>query len=139
VSILGALTKQIGAQALESLRPPDLSTIADSLLGQKPAPPPPSSEPGAIVVSQIQAMQNACKEDQELAVYCNSGTDLIRVLEVFAPSWKVLVLTGIDLEKTITRVICPIEGLQLTCKVVPAPEGTKPARIRFVVPKPKPE
>jgi hypothetical protein len=139
VSILGALTKQLGAQALESLRPPDLSSIADSLIGQKPAAPPPSSEPGAIIVSQIQAMQNACKEDQELAVFCSSGTDLVRVLEIFAPSWRVLVLTGIDVDKTVTRVICPVESLQLTCKVAPSPEGSKPARIRFVVPKPKSE
>ena len=139
MSILGSLTKQLGAQALESLRPPDLSSIADNLMGQKPAAPPPSTEPGAIIVSQIQAMQNSCKEDQELVVMCSAGADVVRVLEVFAPTWKVLVLTGIDAEKVITRVVCPAEGLQLVCKQMPTQEGAKPARVRFVVPKPKPE
>ena len=139
MSILGTLTKQLGAQALDSLRPPDLSTIADSLMGAKPAAPPPSNEPGAIIVSQIQAMQNACKDDQELVIMLSAGADLVRVLEVFAPSWKVLVLTGIDDQKQITRVVCPAETLQLVCKQMAAPEGSKPARVRFVVPKPKPE
>ena len=50
---------------------------------------------------------------------------------------RVLVLTGLDTERTITRVICPADSLQLVCKPMPVQAGTKAARIRFVVPKPK--
>ena len=63
-------------------------------------------------------MQKALKEDEELVVLCSSAGETIRVLEFFVPSWNVLVLTGIDTEKNITRIITPVESLQLVCKSI---------------------
>jgi hypothetical protein len=57
------------------------------------------------------------------------------VLEVYAPSWHVLVLTGMDPDRTVTRVISPVESVQLVCKPIAAAPGTKPTKIRFVTPK----
>jgi hypothetical protein len=143
----GQLTKELAQQAIgdqvkdmmETLRPPDLSSIAESVAGPKPAAPAQGDNSGAVIIAQVQAMQNALKEDQELVVLCTAGLETIRVLEFFAPSWRVAVLTGIDSDKVITRVVCPFESLQLVCKTLPVQLPAKPARIRFITPKPKAE
>ena len=89
------------------------------------------------MLAQVQAMQKALKEDEELIVLFHAGVETVRVLEFFFPSWQVAVLNGIDPEKAVTRVISPVESLQLVCKVVKAP--AKPTRINFFTPKPKSE
>ena len=120
---LGDLTKQL---VLDAMRQPDSPPVAD-----------PSGNAGATILGQVQAMQKALKEDQELVVLCNAGAETIRVLEFFLPSWQVAVLTGVDSGKSISRVISPVESLQLVCKVVKA--AAKPTRINFFTPKPKAE
>ena len=142
--MLGQLTKHIiGEQvkdAIESLRPPDLASISESLLGGPKAGAPPQEEHvAAILIGQMQAMQKACKEDEELVVLCTAGLETLRVLEVFVPSWKVVVLTGIDTDKRITRIIASSESLQLVCKQMSVAAPSKPTRIRFIAPKPKAE
>jgi hypothetical protein len=141
---LGDLTKQFAQEAiksstkdvLDSLRPPELAGIADAIAGTKPnAPPAVSDNTGATILGQIQAMQKALKDEDELLVLCEASGELLRVLEIFLPSWRVAVLTGIDTGKNVTRVIAPVDRLQLTCKVMRAPAGAKAARIRIVAPK----
>ena len=119
---LGDLTKQL---VLDAMRQPDPPPVADS------------GNMGATILGQLQAMQKALKEDQELVVLCHAGGETIRVLEFFLPSWQVAVLTGLDSGKSISRVISPVESLQLVCKVVKAP--AKPTRLNFITPKPKSE
>lgn len=120
---LGDLTKQL---VLDAMRQPD-----------SPPPVADSGNVGATILGQVQAMQKALKDDQELVVLCSAGGETIRVLEFFLPSWQVAVLTGVDSGKSISRVISPVESLQLVCKVVKAP--AKPTRINFFTPKPKSE
>ena len=93
----------------------------------------------ATMLGQAQAMQTAVREDRGLLVMVNAGAELIRVLEFFVPSWRVVVLTGIDLNKNVTRVVSPIESTQLICKVVKAQPSVKPIRVAFIAPKPKAE
>jgi hypothetical protein len=119
---LGDLTKQL---VLDAMRQSDTAPVAES------------GNVGATILGQLQAMQKALKEDQELLVLCNTGNETIRVLEFFLPSWQVAVLTGVDSGKGISRVISPVESLQLVCKVVKA--AAKPTRINFYPPKPKSE
>lgn len=136
------MTKQLAQQAIgnhvqdvvDSLRPADAASTAESLAGAKPAVPA-GDNIGAIVIAQVQAMQKSLKDDQELIVLYATGLETVRVLEIYAPSWRVVVLTGIDAGKVITRVICPVESLQLVCKPMPVQAGAKPARLRFVTPK----
>jgi hypothetical protein len=110
--------------------------ISEALLSDKPAAQAPPDSISATILKQVQAMQNALKENEELMVlYCN-GLETLRVLDFFLPSAQVIVLTGIDSEKNVTRVISPAETLQLTCKVVKAQPPTKPFRIRFITPRP---
>jgi len=123
---LGELTKQLAQQAFSDV------------LDAKPGPAQ-ADNVGSTILGQIQAMQNALKEDQELLVLVSAGAEPIRVLEVFAPSWRVVVLTGIDTNKNVTRVISPIESTQLVCKVVKAQPAVKPIRIAFITPKAKAE
>ena len=128
---LGEIAKQI---ALEALRTPDPPPVADA----KPAASSPSENVGAVILGQVQAMQKALKEDQELVVLCRAGGETIRVLEIYLPSWQVAVLTGIDPGKNVTRIIAPVESLQLICKPMRA-AAAKPVRIVFIAPKPKAE
>jgi hypothetical protein len=143
---LGDLTKEFAKQALGNqvkdvvgaLRPPELSKISDALGASHPVAPQ-QDNPCAVILGQLQAMQKALKDDEELVILATGALETLRVLEVFAPSWQVIVLTGIDAEKNVTRLICPVHSLQLTCKVMKAAPDVKPTRIRFVAPRPKSE
>ena len=142
---LAQLGKQLAQQVvgdkiqdvMDSLRPPDVSKILDSSKQEKPAPPGPGESLGSVIVGQIQAMQRACKEDQELLVMCSAGMETLRVLEIYAPTWQVLVMTGIDTERNVTRVVSPVASVQLVCKVMAVQAGAKPARVGFIIPKTK--
>jgi hypothetical protein len=144
---LGDLTKELARQALgnpakdvlDALRPADLSRISENVKSEKPVASGPVDSVCAAILGQIQAMQKALKEDQELVVLFSSGTETVRVLEFYAPSWHVMVLTGIDTNKNVTRVISPVASLQLICKVMTVPPPAKPTRVGVIVPKPKPE
>ncbi len=133
---LGELARQL---ALDALRPPDLSQISESLRTAKPAGPVQGENVCATILGQVQAMQKALKDDAELLVLVTAGGETLRVLEVFVPSWNVVVLAGIDSEKNITRVVSPAESLQLICKVMKVQPPAKPVRIGFITPKPKSE
>ena len=141
---IGGFTKQFAQEALKSsakdmldaMRPPELASIAEAITGAKPnAPPAVSENVGATILGQIQAMQKALKEEDELVVLCGTGLEVLQVLEIFLPSWRVAVLSGIDTDRNITRVVAPVEQLVLTCKVMRAPANTKPSRIRIVAPR----
>ncbi|HWB84185.1 MAG TPA: hypothetical protein VG675_08600 [Bryobacteraceae bacterium] len=142
---LGELTRQIAQKAigdqvkdvLDSLRPPDLSKISEEVRASKPSGPAQGDNLAATILGQVQAMQKALKEDEELMVLVNTGAEMVRVLEFFAPSWHVLVLSGIDTDRHITRVVAPVESLQVTCKVMKVEPPAKPARVGFLTPKPK--
>jgi len=123
----GEIAKQLAQQALSDQIAPKSSTPAqlDSV--------------GAIMVGQIQAMQKACKEDEELVVLFRSGSETVRVLEFIVPAWKVLVLAGVDEAKNTTRVVSTPESVQLVCKVMKVQPPGRPARLGFRLPKPKPE
>ena len=133
---LGSLTKQIAQQALlDSLRPPDAAQVSESLKTARPTAASGESV-CAVLLGQIQAMQKAVKEDEELVVLLHNGLETMRVLEVYVPSWNVAVLTGIDSERNLTRVISPAEALQLICKVMKLQPGTKPVKVALIAPKP---
>jgi hypothetical protein len=120
---LGNLTKQIAEQAIRNaVNPP-------------PAPPSRPDTLGATMLAQVQAMQKALKEDEELLVLFHAGAETVRVLEFFFPSWQVAVLTGVDNARSTARVISAVESLQLVCKVTKAAPGAAPARIKFVTPR----
>lgn len=117
---LGEITKQLALQA-----------IGNAAAG--PAAQPESL--GAAITAQMQAMQKALKDDQELLVLCQASGETVRVLDVYVPTWQVFVLTGSDANRNTTRIISPPEVLQLICKVVKAPVGAAPHRIQFKTPK----
>ena len=129
---LGEFTKAFAKEAIGKQVEDFLSPQAQP----ETQPAAPSADNlAAILMGQVQAMQNALKDDQELMVVCTAGGEQIRVLEIFAPSPKALVVTGLDREKGLTRIISPADALQLVCRPVPA-NAQKPARIRFVTPGP---
>jgi hypothetical protein len=128
------LTRQLAKEAITSQ--------VDELIDPRgkpetPAPAPSADSIAAAMVAQVQAMQNALKDDQELIVSCTAGSETIRVFEIFTPSPRLLVLTGADPNRTLTRIVAPAETIQLVCKPAAVPDGAKPARLRFVFPKPK--
>ena len=122
---LADLTKQLAKEAL-------LSATAD------PTSVPAAPEGlGNVILGQVHAMQKALKDDEELAVWCGSGADRIRVFEIYLPSWKLAVLTGYDSERVLSRVISPVDSLQLVTRVFKVPAGAKPGRVGLVPPKTK--
>ncbi len=123
---LADLTKQLAQQALLSATSP----------AKEPAAPAQKESVCAVILAQISAMQKALKEDEELLVLFQSGTEKIRVMEIYVPSWQVAVLKGVDADRNPARVVSPAERLQLICKVVKAPPGVKPARVGLIAPKP---
>lgn len=130
------LTKQIAQQALlDSLRSPDAAQVSESLKTERPAAAA-AGNVCATILGQIQAMQKALKEDEELVILLHNGLETMRVLEVYVPSSNVAVLTGIDAERNLTRVIAPVENLQLICKVMKAQPAAKPVRVALIAPKP---
>lgn len=134
----GQFTKQFAKEAIGN----QVKDMMDSL---RPSEAAGSAGPGSpdnvavAIVAQVQAMQNALKDDMELIAVCTIGSESMRVLEIFAPSAKLLVLTGIDADRTVTRVISPAESLQLVCKPQHVQSGGKATRIKFIVPKARPE
>lgn len=117
-------TKQIAVQAL------------GDALESKPAKPAAPETVSSTILGQIQAMQRALREDEELVVLFHTGAERVRVFEFFVPSPQVLVMSGVDTAKNTTRVVAAAESLQLVCKVVKAMPPVKPSRINFVAPKP---
>ena len=113
---LGDLTKQLAEQAIAGT----IRTTAS-----KPEAPPAvqTEDVGATIVGEIQAMQKALKEEDELLVQFHAGNEPLRVVEIFMRSRNVLVLTGYDAEKNVTRVVAHVDGLRLVCKVTKAPPG----------------
>ena len=49
-----------------------------------------------MILGQLQGMQKALREDQELRVEFYTGTEVIHVLEIFVPTPQVFVLSGTD-------------------------------------------
>jgi hypothetical protein len=123
---LANFTKQLAQQALLSATSP----------AKEPAAPAQKESVCAVMLAQINAMQKALKEDEELVVLFHSGAEKIRVMEIFVPSWQVAVLKGFDADRNPARVVSPAERLQLVCKMVKAPPGVKPARVSLIAPKP---
>ena len=127
---LAEITKQLAQQALLS---------ATSGPKSEPAAAPAAAAPdtGAVFLAQIQAMQKAIKEDEELVVTWAGGGEKIRVMEIFLPSPRVAVLSGMDGNRQTARVVSAVEALQVSCRVVKAAPGAKPVRVGLVVAKPK--
>ncbi len=119
---LGEITRQLAQQA-----------IGEAVKGAStPAPP---DHPCATVLAQLQAMQKALKEDEELLVLCHAAGETVRVVEIFLPSWQVAVLTAIDKERGVVRVISALDRLDFVCKAVKAHNPAKPARINIIPPR----
>ncbi len=118
---LGDLTMQIAEQAL-----------AASTAPKAPAAPATAESLCGVILGQVQAMQKALKDDEDLVVTCAAGGETLRVLEFFTPSPRVVVLKGLDASRNLVRVVSPVESLQLVCKVVKLPPSGKPTRIGFV-------
>ena len=122
---LGEILKQSAKQAIGS-------QVSDVLGGKAGAAP--IENTGTTILGQIQAMHKALKEDQELAIFAHNGAEQIRVAEIYVPNWHVFILTGLDSDKNLTRIICPVETTQLICKVLHVQPPATPTRVKLNVP-----
>jgi hypothetical protein len=124
------LGKQLAQQAI-------LSAASGPDKKEPSAAAPPADHTAMIVFGEVQAMQRALKEDEELVVLFQSGVERIRVIEMFLRSPQVVVLSGQDAQRNLTRVIAPVASLQLLCKTMKVAEGARPVRVSLITPKPK--
>ncbi len=128
---LADLTKQLAQEMI-------LSATKEPEAAARPAPGVGAADAlGAFIAGQIQAMQKALKDDEELMVWCPVGGEKIRVMEIFLPSPQVVVLTGVDAGRAMTRVVSAASALQLVAKTAKVPPGSKPVRVALEVPKSK--
>jgi hypothetical protein len=137
---IGSIGKALANQAIESTKNTVLDAVRTPEPG-KPAEPRPAGDTSslsAMMLGQIQAMQRPLKEDQELLVSIRAGEEMLRVLEIFVPSPQILVFSGIDSQGNVTRVISPVEAVQVVCKIVKTVSGTNPVRVNILTPKPAP-
>ena len=121
------LTKQLAKEALLSATSPS----------KEPPAAPAVENLGAVIFGQIHGMLKALKEDEELVLWFTSGSERLRVMEIFLASPKVAVLSGHDSERNLTRVISPVDALQLVAKVMKVAAGAKASRVNLVMPKAK--
>lgn len=128
---LGDLTKQLAKEALSA----QVEDVMGAARAPEAAKAQTAGELAGVIMGQVQAMQNALEEDQELLVVCTAGRETVRVFEMFAPSPRLLVLTGIDAERALTRVVSPADTVQLVCKPTAVKDGAKAVRLRFMTPK----
>ncbi len=122
------LTKQLAEQTISKQIKNAVDPTPEKI--EKPEP-----SYGELLIGQLQSMQKALKEDQELNITCAAGNETVRVLEIYVPAWPLLVMTAANSEKNIVRVISHAQAAQFTCKVVKVPAEAKPARLNFVLPK----
>jgi len=138
---LADLGRTLTGQALDTAKSSMLNAIQGS--PAKPAPAPAAAAPqpvadnvASVILGQLQGMQKSLKEDQELVVQARAGDDLLRITEIFIPSPQVLVLTGSDGQRRLTRVVAAASTLQLICKILPVTPGVQPVRLRILTPAP---
>ena len=141
---LGNFGKVLADQALEATKRNVLGglTGSDSAKAPEPASAKPVAAPeiGPVILGQIQGMQKALKEDQELRVEFFNGSESIHVLEIFVPTPQVFVLSGTDATREhAARVIVPAASAVFTTRVVPVEPGVAPLRVNVLTPRPKPE
>jgi len=132
---LGNIAKQIAQQAIGN-------QVKEVLAGQESQAPgnvPSGHEESisSICMAELQAMQRAVKENEELVVFHHNGIETLRVLEIFVPSPEVVVLAGLDADRNVTRIISSAAVLQLTCKVRKLEPEAKATVVRVLLPKPK--
>ena len=120
---LGEITKQIAQEVLINATT------------KEPAPPPAAENVISVVFAELGRMQKALKEDEELVVLYHTASERIRVLEIYAASKQVAVLSGPDAERHLTRVVAPVDSLQLVCKVSKVAPGARAVRVNLVTPK----
>ncbi|MEP6714336.1 MAG: hypothetical protein ABJC09_02105 [Terriglobia bacterium] len=143
---LGNIGRVIAGQALEStkkgvmdaLRSPEPAKPVDKSQGERPSPPPVGENIGPIILGQMQAMQRTLQEDQELLVQFHTGNEVIRVLEIILPSIHVFVLSGVDADQNVARVVIPAEAARLVFKVMKVAEGAKAIKVTVLSPRPNP-
>lgn len=132
---LGDITKQIAKEVV--------GAQVDEVLGNvrgaetKPDAAPASAEaPASLIMAELQKMQAALKDDRELLVQCTAAGETLRVVELFAPSPHILVLTALDADRGVSRIVAGAVSVQLVCRPIAVKEGAKPLRLRFVTAKP---
>ena len=133
---LADIGRALAGQALDTAK----SSMLDAVKGEpdrKPAPSPPGPTPdsiGSVMLAQIQGMQRALKEDQELVVQFRSGEEMLRITEIFVPSPQVFVLIGNDGQQRLTRIVAAAATLQLVCKVLRVAPGATAVRLKIMTP-----
>jgi hypothetical protein len=142
---LGNFGKVLADQAIEATKRNVLGNLGG---GSEPAKPSDSSaakhagapEIGPVILGQLQAMQKALREDQELRVEYYTGIEVIHVLEIFVPTPQVFVISGTDATREhAARIIAPAATAVFTTRIAKVEPGVTPIRLNVLSPRPRPE
>jgi hypothetical protein len=137
---LGNFGKVLADQAIEATKKNVLGTLSGPEAAKPTAPATqPPAEVGAIILGQVQGMQKALKEDQELLVQYFTGAEIIRVTEIFVPNIQVFVLSGTDVAGNAVRIVVPAALAALITRVTKSDTAVGPVRVNVLSARPKPE
>ena len=129
---IGSIGKTLANQAIDTAK----NSVLDAVRTPEAKPVTATSDIGAAIVAQIQAMQRPLREDQELAVEFRVGGETLRVTEIFVPGPEVLVFAGLDAAGNITRLISPVNAAQVVCRILKVAAGATPVRVNVLTPRP---
>jgi hypothetical protein len=134
----GNIGRVIAGQALDATK----KNVIDALTAEPAKPPEKPLAPesvGGIILGQVQGMQRALRDDQELQVFVTTPSGALRVHEIFVPSVQVLVFAGMDAAQNVTRLVAPADSVQVLCKICKVAPEAKPLRVNVLSPRAKPE
>ena len=91
----------------------------------------------SVIKKRIEDLEEKLEPGEELAVYCDTGRDRIRVQSFEFPNWHLGILSGYDEFGNATQRIANIQNIELTCKVMKTNPPSRPPKIGFVLPEQK--
>jgi hypothetical protein len=84
-----------------------------------------------VITKRVQQMQEALKEGETLAVYCDAGGERIKVLALEFPTWNLAVLVGTDSLGNVSHRIENVQDVKLTCKILKGEKERRPIGFTF--------
>jgi hypothetical protein len=135
--LVGQALETTKKSVLDGLLSPETAKSVEKIQAITPPAQAPGDPIGVVILNQLQAMQRALREDQELVVLFTAGAETLRVLEIFVPTLQVFVLVGVDADQNVTRVVIPAEAAQLVCKIMKVAAGSQAVRVSVRWPRPK--
>jgi hypothetical protein len=86
------------------------------------------------LIRQLRQRQEGLEEDQQLLVYCGTGSERIQVHEIVLPNNDTVILNGVDGEGNPASLFVTLNNVEITSKVIRLLPPAKPLQNRGLDP-----